>query len=101
MTEQEFLAFVARFCLVLLFPFSALNKILDYPSAMAQAAHGWIPLPPTAAAVLLVLGGTLEVIGPLCILIGFYRCQAALLVHFLRDRDSGPVSQLLEFSLQQ
>jgi putative oxidoreductase len=49
---------------------------------MAQAAHGWIPLPPSAAAVLLVLGGTLEVVGPLCILFGVYRCQLALLFIF-------------------
>lgn len=83
MTEQDqFLAFIARLCLVLLFPFSALNKIFDYRSAIAQAAHGWIPLPPSAAAVLLVLGGTLEVVGPLCILFGFYRSQVALLFIF-------------------
>ncbi len=71
---EQFLTFIARFGLVLLFPFSALNKIFDYPSAMAQAAHGWIPLAPSAATVLLVLGGTLELVGPLCILFGFYRC---------------------------
>jgi putative oxidoreductase len=65
--QDQLLAFIARLCLVLLFPFSALNKIFDYRSAMAQAAHGWIPLPPSAAAVLLLLGGTLEVVGPLCV----------------------------------
>jgi putative oxidoreductase len=31
---------------------------------------------------LLVLGGTLEAVGPLCILFGFYRRQAALLFIF-------------------
>src|SRR6266851_5856610 len=83
MTRQDqFLAFIARLCLVLLFPFSALNKIFDSQSAMAQAAQGWIPLPPSAAALLLVLGGMLEVFGPLCILFGFYRRQAALLFIF-------------------
>jgi putative oxidoreductase len=82
-TEQHlFLAFIARLCLVLLFPFSCLNKIFDYKSAMAQAATGLIPLPPRAAATLLVLGGTLEAVGPLCILFGFYRRQAALLFIF-------------------
>ena len=50
------LAFVARLCLVLMFPLSCLNKIFDFQSAMAQAAHGWIPLPPTIAALLLMLG---------------------------------------------
>jgi putative oxidoreductase len=76
------LDFIARLCLVLLFPFSALDKIFNHASAIAQAETGWIPLPGWAAEVLLVLGGTLEVIGPLCILSGFYRRQAALLFIF-------------------
>ncbi len=80
--QNRFLAFIARVCLVLLFPFSALQKISDSQAAMAQAAHGWIPLPPSVAAVLLVLGGMLEVIGPVCILLNFYRRQAALLFIF-------------------
>ena len=83
MTQYDrLLDFIARFCLVLLFPFSALNKIFDHQSAMAQAAHGWLPLPGPLAALLLVLGGMLEVIGPVCILSGFYRRQAALLFIF-------------------
>ena len=80
--QDRLLAFIARLCLVLIFPFSCLNKIFDYQSAMGQAAHGWIPLPPAVAALLLVLGGTLEAVGPLCILFGFYRRQAALLFIF-------------------
>ena len=31
----------------------ALNKIFDHQAAMAQAAHGWIPLPPSLAVLLL------------------------------------------------
>src|SRR5215468_11958415 len=82
-TEHDrLLAFIARLCVVLIFPFSCLNKIFDYQSAMSQAAHGWIPFPPAIAALLLVLGGTLEAVGPLCILFGFYRRQAALLFIF-------------------
>src|SRR3954469_25334604 len=80
--HDQLLAFIARFCLVLMFPLSCLDKIFDYQSAMAQATHGWIPLPPPTAALLLVLGGTLEVVGPLCILFGLYRRQAALLFIF-------------------
>jgi len=49
---------------------------------MAQAANGWLPLPSWMAELLLVLGGLLEIIGPVCILIGFYRRQAALLFIF-------------------
>jgi putative oxidoreductase len=83
MTEQnQSLALIARLCLLVLFPFSALQKIFDPQAAMAQAAHGWIPLPPSLAAVLLILGGTLELIGPVCILFDFYRRQAALLFIF-------------------
>jgi putative oxidoreductase len=80
--QDRFLAFIARLCLVLMFPCSCLDKIFDYQSAMGQAAQGWIPLPPAAAALLLVFGGTLEAVGPLCILFGFYRRQAALLFIF-------------------
>jgi putative oxidoreductase len=83
MSEADpFVAFLARFCLVLIFPLSALNKIFDYQSAMAQASQGWIPLPASLAMILLILGGTLEIVGPICILTGFYRGQAALLFIF-------------------
>jgi putative oxidoreductase len=80
--QEEFLAFIARLCLVLIFPFSALNKVVDYQAAMDQAAHGWIPLPAPMAALLLVLGGILEIVGPICILLGVYRRQAGLLCIF-------------------
>jgi putative oxidoreductase len=80
--ENQALAFIARLCLVLIFPFSALDKIFNHQSAMAQASHGLIALPDSMAALLLVLGGTLEVLGPVCILLDFYRRQAALLFVF-------------------
>jgi putative oxidoreductase len=37
---------------------------------------------PWLAALLLILGGTLEVVGPVCILLNFYRRQVALLFIF-------------------
>jgi putative oxidoreductase len=80
--ENKVLDFIARLCLVLLFPFSALDKIFNHESAMAQAGHGLIALPKTLAVLLLVLGGILEVVGPVCILLDFYRRQAALLFVF-------------------
>ena len=80
--ENQVVDFIARLCLVLLFPFSALDKIVNDDSAMAQAGHGLIALPPSLAALLLVLGGMLEVLGPVCILLDFYRRQAALLFVF-------------------
>src|SRR2546425_1141468 len=83
MTRQnQFLEFMARLSLVVLYPFSARNKVFDDQSAMAQAAHCWIPLPSSMEELLLVLGGMLEIIGPACILLGFYRRQAALLFIF-------------------
>ena len=80
--ENRILDFIARLCLVLIFPFSALDKIFNHQSAMAQAGHGLIALPDRWAAVVLVLGGMLEVLGPICILFDFYRRQAALLFVF-------------------
>lgn len=80
--ENQAFDFIARLCLVLIFPFSALDKIFNHQSSMAQAAHGLIALPDSMAALLLVLGGTLEVFGPICILFDFYRRQAALLFVF-------------------
>lgn len=80
--ENPVLAFITRLCLVMIFPFSALDKIFNPQSAMAQAGDGLIALPQPSAVLLLVLGGTLEVLGPICILFGFYRRQAALLFVF-------------------
>jgi putative oxidoreductase len=80
--ENQILDFIARLCLVVIFPFSALDKNFNYQSAMAQAGHGLIALPDSIAVLLLVLGGMLEVLGPVCILFDFYRRQAALLFVF-------------------
>jgi putative oxidoreductase len=82
MTENRILDFIARLCLVLIFPFSTLDKIFNHQSAMAQAGQGLIALPEPMAALLLVLGGMLEVLGSVCILFDFYRRQAALLFVF-------------------
>ena len=80
--KNPVLAFITRLCLVMIFPFSALDKIFNPQSAMAQAGDGLIALPQPLAVLLLVLGGTLEILGPICILFGFYRRQAALLFVF-------------------
>src|SRR5207249_1443604 len=58
--ENKPLAFVARLCLVLIFPFSALDKIFNHKSALAQAGEGLIALPRSMAVLLLVLGGKLR-----------------------------------------
>ena len=97
MTQDSFLAFIARLCLVVIFPFSALNKIFDFQAAMTQAAHGWIPLPPTLAVLLLVLGGLLEIFGSLCRILS---PPGGAAVHILCDRHRRAVPQLLELSVQ-
>lgn len=70
---------LARLCLILLFPFSALDKIIDYSSAVAQANQSGMPMP---GWMLLLLGGCLEVFGSLGILFNVYRRQFALLFCF-------------------
>lgn len=79
---DRILPHLARLCLIILFPFSAIDKIFD-PTALTQAnasfltsewhIPGWI---------LLVLGGCLEVFGSLGILFNIYRRQFALLYCF-------------------
>ena len=64
---------LARFCLVLLFPFSALDKIFDYGSAVAQANASGMPMP---GWLLLLLGGCLEVFGSLGILFNVYAASS-------------------------
>jgi hypothetical protein len=63
--KDQFLAFIARLCLVLLFPFSALNKIFDHQAAMAQAAQGWIPLEEDQPKADMLVVGRLEVFAQL------------------------------------
>ena len=72
------LPLIARVCLVLLFPFSALDKFFDYGNAVAQADASVLPVP----GWLLLLGGSLEVFGSLGILLNFYARPLALLFCF-------------------
>jgi putative oxidoreductase len=76
---DRYLPFIARFCLVLLFPFSALDKIFDYGTAVAQADASVLPVP---GWLLLLLGGCLEVFGSLGILLDVYARPLALLFCF-------------------
>ena len=70
------LLFIARFCLIMLFPFSALDKIFDYGTALAQANSSGLPV---SGWLLLLLGGSLEVFGSLGIMFNLYARQFALL----------------------
>ena len=73
------LPFIARLCLVLIFPFSAVDKIYNNAGALAQANSSILPLP---GWLLLLAGGALEVFGSLGILCNFYARQFALLFVF-------------------
>ena len=63
-----------RVCLVVLFPFSALDKIINWPSAMKQA--GSMPWP----QAMLVVSIVVETAAPLCIVIGWHDRIAAFIL---------------------
>ncbi|MGA9343022.1 MAG: DoxX family protein [Rhodanobacteraceae bacterium] len=68
--------FVIRFCLIVLFPFSALDKILDWDSALKQAKSSFLP----GGGLLVVLGILIEFIAPIMIVIGWHDRLAAFLL---------------------
>jgi putative oxidoreductase len=71
---NEYLPLLLRICLVVLFPFSALDKILNWPAALRQA--GSVVLPRT----LLVLAILVETVTPVCIVTGWHDRAAAFLL---------------------
>jgi len=68
--------FLIRFLLVVLFPFSGLDKILNWPLALQQANSSFLPY----GDVLLVLGMLIEFIAPIMILFNWYAKPAAFLL---------------------
>ncbi len=80
MTGLGILATIAvRYLLVMLFfPFSALDKILNFPGAVAQARQ---VLPSRALSTLMLMAGlATEIIMPVCILTGFADRLAAFIM---------------------
>ena len=69
---------IARICLVGMFPFSALDKLLHRADALAQARSSIVPA--VLAPALLLAGGLLEVVGPVCVVSGWMAGPAALLL---------------------
>jgi putative oxidoreductase len=67
---------IARICLVVLFPFSALDKIFDWKGAMAQANSSFLPGGP----ILLVLAIVTEMLAPVCIVLAWHDRLAALVL---------------------
>ncbi len=59
---------IIRIFLVVLFPFSALDKIFDWKGALKQAKSSFLPGGP----VLLVLSTIVELVAPFCVVFGWY-----------------------------
>ncbi len=76
---DPYVPFILRLFLVILFPFSALDKIVHWDTALQQANSSFLP----GGNVLLILGAMIEIIAPLCILLQkFDRLAAFLLAGF-------------------
>lgn len=68
--------FMARLCLVGMFPFSAYDKIVHWDEAMAQAHTASLP----GAAPMLVAAIVVEFLTPVCILLGWHDRFAAFIL---------------------
>ncbi len=67
---------IARILLVILFPFSALDKILDWNGALKQANSSFLPGGP----VLLIMAIIVEVAAPICIVLAWHDRMAAFVL---------------------
>ncbi len=67
---------IARICLVVLFPFSALDKIVHWNDALKQADSSFVPGGP----VPLVAAIAVEFITPVCIVANWHERSAALVL---------------------
>lgn len=76
MTSTIAVALIARICLVGMFPFSALDKILWWRNALDQANSSFVPGGP----VLLVLAIIVEAVTPVCIVLGWHDRAAAFVL---------------------
>ena len=70
------LPLIARIFLVVLFPFSALDKIIYWDDALKQARSSFIP----GGAVLVILAIVIEVVTPLCIVLSWHDRLAAFVL---------------------
>lgn len=79
MLSAATVAVVARLLLVVMFPFSALDKIIHWNNALAQTRSSGLP----GGRTMLVAAILVEALTPLCIVAGVYdRAAAALLAGF-------------------
>ena len=73
---SDALPVLARIMIVVIFPFSFLDKILNWDNALKQATSSFLPGGP----VLLVLAMAVESITPICIVFGWYEGVAAFVL---------------------
>jgi len=71
---NDYAPLLLRICLIVLFPFSALDKIVNWDSAMKQAGEG------RAAPAMLVAATMVELAAPVCIVLGWHDRLAAFVL---------------------
>jgi putative oxidoreductase len=74
MSPTAFVTAFANLLLVVLFPFSALDKMMHWKNALAQANSSFLPGGP----VLLALAILVETVAPVCIVLNWHDRLAAL-----------------------
>ena len=91
---NDALPVVAKFFLVVIFPFSALDKIVNWGAALEQANSGVLPGGP----VLLVLAMIVEFVTPVCIVVGWYEGWAALVLAAVKLVEARLTETLLKLN---
>lgn len=74
--ETIALPLLARVCLIVLFPFSALDKIVHWEAALEQADSSFLP----GGRALLVGAIVVEFVAPVCIVVHWHERIAALVL---------------------
>ncbi len=76
MLLNDYAPLLLRCGLVVLFPFSALDKVVNWDAAVGQARSGILP----GAPALVALGAAIEVATPVCIVTGWHDRLAAFVL---------------------
>ena len=71
---NDYAPLLLRICLVVLFPFSGLDKIVNWGTAMKQAGKGAL------APAMLVAAAVVEIVTPVCIVLGWHDRLAAFVL---------------------
>ena len=71
---NDYTPLLLRICLVVLFPFSGLDKIVNWGTAMKQAGKGRF------APAMLVAAAVVEIVTPACIVLGWHDRLAAFVL---------------------